>query len=585
MTLAVGQAGALAALDLLDPLSSGQDRSSLAALRARLATARLRVLVAGEAKRGKSTLINALLGRPVLPTGVTPLTAVETTVILRDATAAAEDIQVAYAAGTTREYPLAALADFGTERGNPGNHRRVASITVRVDAPILHRGVEIVDTPGTGSVHAHNTAAADLALPTMDAAILVLSADPPISGTERDLLRRVGDLSVAMFVVLNKADYLDEAGRSEAERFTADVATEALGRPVRVYPLSARRALGPGPEPGFAEFAADFLAYLDTAGPADLERAVSGHVRRIAQLMHDEAAVAERAARLPAAQAAERVDAFSRKLSAVAAGRPDAEDQAAAQSRRLLAGLNQEAADACARLAADLGARLAGLLGADLAAAGPGDIERQGRARLVAIATESADAWRLGQAGQLKAGLRAIAGRLSAGLEAELAEVRDAARDLLGLELALPAPVLRLEPARGFFYDVAEHVDQAELLAGAVRRRLPGSAGRRLARERLRAEVPELADRLVGRARADLQYRLAEATRQVLADLRDRYRGSTERLEAAVKMAAGIRAESAGECERRLAGLGARQDALRAVPQLGPVCGNSVPSVTMRGRR
>jgi GTPase Era involved in 16S rRNA processing len=38
------------------------------------------VLVAGEAKRGKSTLVNALIGRAVLPAGVTPLTALATTV-------------------------------------------------------------------------------------------------------------------------------------------------------------------------------------------------------------------------------------------------------------------------------------------------------------------------------------------------------------------------------------------------------------------------------------------------------------------------------------------------------------------------
>jgi GTP-binding protein EngB required for normal cell division len=541
MVLAVGQSGVLEALDLLDPLSDGQDRASLAVLRERLGAARLRVLVVGEAKRGKSTLINALLGRAVLPTGVTPLTAVETTAILCGGNRSGEEIQVAFASGVTRRYPLAALADFGTERGNPGNHRQVASITVRVDAPILHRGAEIVDTPGTGSVHAHNSAAADLALPTMDAAILVLSADPPISGTERDLLRRVGELSVAMFVVLNKADYLGGAGSREAVEFTAGVAAEAMGRPVRVYPLSAQRALGAGSERGFAEASADFLAYLDTAGHDDLGRAVSGHVRCIAQLMHDEAAVAERAARLPAAAAAERVSAFIRKLTGVAAGRADAEDRA------------------------DLGTGLARLLGGDLAAARAADIERQARARLAAMATESADAWRLGQASQLEAGLREIAGRLNAGLEAEPSEVRDAARDLLGLELALPAPVLRLQPDRRFFSDVSEHVDQAELLAGAVRRRLPGSVGQRLARERVRAAVPEVADRLLGRARADLQYRLAEATRQLLADLRDRYRGSTERLEAAVRGAAAIRTESAGECERRLAGLAARQDALRAV--------------------
>jgi hypothetical protein len=69
-----------AALDELAALGTDQDREQIAALRDRLAATRLRVLVAGEAKRGKSTLINALLGHPVLPTGVTPLTAVTTTV-------------------------------------------------------------------------------------------------------------------------------------------------------------------------------------------------------------------------------------------------------------------------------------------------------------------------------------------------------------------------------------------------------------------------------------------------------------------------------------------------------------------------
>jgi len=119
--LATGRPGVLAALDLLDPLARGQDREKLAALRDRLGAARLRVLVAGEANRGKSTLINALLGREVLPTGVTPLTAVATTV----AQSADEGIEVIFAGGHRQRFPIAALADFGTERGNPGNCRDV----------------------------------------------------------------------------------------------------------------------------------------------------------------------------------------------------------------------------------------------------------------------------------------------------------------------------------------------------------------------------------------------------------------------------------------------------------------------------
>jgi hypothetical protein len=144
------------ALDELAVLGTGEDRERIAVLRDRLDAARLRVLVAGEAKRGKSTLINALLGRAVLPTGVTPLTAVATTVRYGDDPHA----EVRFADGHQEKQPLSALPDLVTERGNPANRRRIAAATVYLDAPLLADGVELVDTPGTGSVFAWDTAAA-----------------------------------------------------------------------------------------------------------------------------------------------------------------------------------------------------------------------------------------------------------------------------------------------------------------------------------------------------------------------------------------------------------------------------------------
>jgi len=126
----------------------------IASLRDRLASRRLRVLVAGEAKRGKSTLVNALLGRPLLPTGMLPLTASATTVRHgRDDT-----VMATFADGRAEEYPVSALDDLVTEHGNPGNRLRLHTVAVLADAPLLTRGVELVDTPGTGSVHGHNMA-------------------------------------------------------------------------------------------------------------------------------------------------------------------------------------------------------------------------------------------------------------------------------------------------------------------------------------------------------------------------------------------------------------------------------------------
>ena len=68
----------VSALGELAAPETERDRKRPAALRDRPDAARLRVLAVGEAKRGKITLINTLLGRAVLPAGVTPLTVVTT---------------------------------------------------------------------------------------------------------------------------------------------------------------------------------------------------------------------------------------------------------------------------------------------------------------------------------------------------------------------------------------------------------------------------------------------------------------------------------------------------------------------------
>jgi small GTP-binding protein len=561
-----GKTGIAAALESLAALADDADLDALAALRDRLESARLRVLVAGEAKRGKSTLVNALLGREILPVGVTPLTAVTTTVVQGDG----EDIDVAFGDGRTERFPLAALADYGTERGNPGNCRNVSAITVRAEAHILAQGAEIVDTPGTGSVHAHNTAAADAALPSMDAAIFVLTADPPVSASERDLLGRVAGLSVALFVVLNKADYLDGQSLSEAQEFTARVVGAATGRSERVYPLSARAALTPAGDPGFAAFALDFTSYLQTGRIAGLERSATRHALRIGQQMLDEVALAQRAARLPGEEAEAQIAAFRARLAAMTAGRVDAEDRAGAQSRRLLDALNTAAGDVQPRLSADITARMDEVLDRELAAAPVADVERAGRAQLTRLVAGGAEDWRLEQTRRLEDGLSALGQRLLSDLDAELAAVRAAAADLLGLELTLPASDERLPDSGSFFYVLDEHVDQMELLAGAIRRRVPGEHGRRLARRSLLDQVDQLVSSQIGRARGDLQYRLAEATRRIIADVRRRYAGSAQRLTAALDRASVIRAEAGHERDRRLAEVDERERAIRAALALLP---------------
>ena len=554
----------LAALAELAALGTADDQQALAGLRDRLRAARLRVLVAGEAKRGKSTLVNALLGRPVLPAGVTPLTSLPTTVRYGHP----EEVRAVFADGRAERFPLAALEDLVTERHNPGNRRNLSSVTVLVDVPVLARGVELVDTPGTGSVYAHNTAAAETALETMDAAVFVLTADPPVSASERELMTRVAARSVRMFVVLNKADYLAPAELAEALEFTGQVAGEAAGRPVRVYPLSARAALTERDDPGFAAFHADFTGYLDRESAADLQLSAVAQARRLAGSLSDEVALARRAAELRSGNAAGQVEAFAARLAAVAARGRDAADLVRADSARLLAELNEAAQRAARDRTRQVGDELTVLLDGPLRSAGAAEIERSGRARLAELAVAAAESWRQRQAARLEDGLARLDARMIEDLRAELAAVRAAAADLLGLALIMPGGAERLTPDLRFFYLVSENAGQTELLAGAIRRHLPGEAGRRRGRAYLRREVAELVPRLIGRARADLQYRLAEATRQLVRATAARYAEGTGRLENALHGATARWETTAGQTAQQDRELAARQQALDRIGAL-----------------
>ncbi|HET6192701.1 MAG TPA: dynamin family protein [Trebonia sp.] len=562
--------GALpAALDELAVLGTGQDREQIAALRARLDAARLRVLVAGEAKRGKSTLINALLGRAVLPAGVTPLTAVATTVRYGDDPHA----EVRFADGHEEKQPLTALPDLVTERGNPGNRRHVAAVTVYLDAPVLAGGVELVDTPGTGSVFAWDTAAAHEALETMDAAVFVLTADPPVSAAERDLYAKITGLAVATFTVLNKADHLDAAGLTEAAGFTRQVLAQAArssgapgaaDAPGRIYPVSALAELVGG-DTGFAAFAADFTAYLAGSRVADLQAAAVLRAQRIARSLLDEVALTRRAAQLAAGDAADRVTRFGERLAEVAIRGQDAVAVAGAGSARLLEDLNGAAEADGPRLGRDITRQLREDFGGELRTAAVGEIERKGRERLVALTVGAASAWRARRRDIIEQGLARTDARLAADLTAALGELRESAAELLGLELLVTEPGGRLAENRRFFYTTADEPGQTELLAGAIRRKLPGELGRRRAREHLLREAPDLVASQIGRARADLQYRLSEATRALAGTVERRCAEETGRMRAALCAAGELRGASVADAAEKERDLSEREVAIRHV--------------------
>jgi GTP-binding protein EngB required for normal cell division len=198
------------------------------------------LVAAGQFKRGKSTVINALLGEALVPAGVVPLTSVITVIQSGRAT-------IAYAAlryGQKRPIEIAELGEFVTERGNPGNVKAVERVVIEHPSPWLADGVRLVDTPGIASVYEHNTDETRRYLPQADAVLFIASVDQPVSRAELDFLRDIRRYAGKIFCLLNKTDYLRPNELEESLAFSAHAIREALGTDdVPVFPVSARLAL------------------------------------------------------------------------------------------------------------------------------------------------------------------------------------------------------------------------------------------------------------------------------------------------------------------------------------------------------
>lgn len=192
----------------------------------------LNVLVVGQVKRGKSTLVNALLNEDLMPTGALPVTGLVTALRYGQK----RSIQVQFRDGYAIVIAPDQLADYVSESGNPKNSRAVERVEITWPAPAL-RGLVLFDTPGIGSIWEHNSETAREALPRADAAILVLGPDPPIGSLEIAFVRDVVGSSERLFVVVNKAD--TTSALDAVVGFTEETLARVIGRPLDMNVLSA----------------------------------------------------------------------------------------------------------------------------------------------------------------------------------------------------------------------------------------------------------------------------------------------------------------------------------------------------------
>jgi GTP-binding protein EngB required for normal cell division len=210
-------------------------------LLARLAEDRFTVVVAGRFSRGKSSLMNAVLGLDRLPTGIVPLTSVITYV--RYGTS--ERVLLNYEGRRMRgETTLAELPEYVTEKGNPGNIKHIHSAEIQLPAEILRRGFFFVDTPGLGSAIFENTKTTESFIPEIDVLILVTSYESPLSEDEIRFLQYASASVQAVFIVINKQDTASVEAREEVARYVdKTVHSVVRDKTSQIFSVSARDGL------------------------------------------------------------------------------------------------------------------------------------------------------------------------------------------------------------------------------------------------------------------------------------------------------------------------------------------------------
>src|ERR1700691_1244560 len=217
--------------ELAEQLDANEVASDARSVAERVSEGRFYVACIGQFKRGKSSVLNALVGDNVLPTGVVPVTAVPTLVRYGRRPAA----RVRFEAGEWRDIPVDAVDEYVSEEKNPENAKHVAALEVFVPSPLLATGMCFVDTPGLGSVFTGNTAATQAFVPHIDAALVVIGADPPLAGEELLLVEAVARHVQDLIIALNKADRTTDAERSAAMAFARRQLEQRLQHPVAPF--------------------------------------------------------------------------------------------------------------------------------------------------------------------------------------------------------------------------------------------------------------------------------------------------------------------------------------------------------------
>ncbi len=522
-------------------------RRDAAALALRLAEQRFYLVCLGQLKRGKSTLLNALIGSQVLPTGVTPVTSVVTVVRYGQR----RSVRVEIESSGWREIGPEMLADYASEERNGGNAKRVTGIEVFEPAPLLRTGLCLVDTPGVGSVFVENTEATRKFLPQIDAALIVLGADPPVTADELSLIEAVSSRVPDLLFVLAKSDRMSDSERSEAVAFTKRVLGERLeGHPeISMLEVSAAEVLTLGRPTRDWPALLHVLQELAAKAGADIvasagERGIASLTKRLSAVLEERIALLER----PLAESAALLEGLRASVASAERALSDLSPLLVAEEARLLAALERDRDDFFTVAGPTADRELEAVLEV-LTERGPA-LRRRALAEATVVAKRWLDDWLEKKTTDVDRLFRAANQRfveLLATVEGALADLSD------GLDTSSSPIEPRLQTT-GHFY-MTEMLASAPTSLAATLADFVGQSSS-LRRESIQRDARDYLRRLMevnsARIKNDFRDRLTTARRGLEDEVRRRLRGTIASAETALEGARALRDAGSARVQEEL---------------------------------
>lgn len=242
--------GILSVMDKIEELSVESDKlpqiaGTFIAAREMMENPSFDVVVCGEVKKGKSSLLNAIVGESILPVNVE----IATSQVFRIMNSSPESYYLVFTDDTKKSISREELSKYGSQvdaelHGEPifQNHT-LAYIEVNMPIQFLPQGVNLVDTPGLGAMYKSHEWITQNYVQKASAVVFVMDPERPLVEKEKKFILKVLDITPHILFVMTKIDmYSKEVIENiiaRDEELLALVYAEKNLEAPKIYPISS----------------------------------------------------------------------------------------------------------------------------------------------------------------------------------------------------------------------------------------------------------------------------------------------------------------------------------------------------------